>query len=120
MASSVAKLASILLERARLLRERAEARATELALRDANRRMDEFLGIASHELRTPLTTIKANIQLAGRQLKKLVSSAPVHFSQATRSPGSPLPAEHSGSVQGAEMRDGAWLARQGGLIQGWI
>ena len=71
MASAVAKLAALVIERARLLRERAEAHATELALRDANRRMDEFLGIASHELRTPLTTIKANVQLAERQLQKV-------------------------------------------------
>src|SRR5215468_6166497 len=41
-----------------LLQERAEACASELALREAKRRMDAFLGIASHELRTPLTSIK--------------------------------------------------------------
>ena len=33
-------------------------------------RMDTFLGIASHELKNPLTTIKANVQLARRQLGK--------------------------------------------------
>lgn len=54
-------------------RERTEARANELALREAQQRMDEFLNVASHELRTPLTTIKGNVQLSKRQLKILVS-----------------------------------------------
>ena len=71
LAGAIAKLAALVVERERLLQERAEARASELALREAKRRMDEFLGIASHELRTPLTTIKANVQYAGRQLKKI-------------------------------------------------
>lgn len=55
-----------------LLRKQAEFREREQALREANRRMEEFLGIASHELRTPLTTIKANVQLAKRRLKALM------------------------------------------------
>ena len=72
LAGAIAKLAALVIERERLLQERAQARANELALREANRRMDEFLGMAGHELRTPLTTIKGNIQLAKRQLKKSV------------------------------------------------
>ena len=40
-----------------------------LELREANRRMDEFLGIASHELRTPLTKIKTSMQLAEHRVK---------------------------------------------------
>jgi signal transduction histidine kinase len=68
LASAVAKLAGLVIERQRLLQERAEAQGRELALRQANHRMEEFLGIASHELRTPMTTIKANIQLAQRRL----------------------------------------------------
>jgi PAS domain S-box-containing protein len=56
-------------EREHMQREREEARANELALREANRRMDEFLGIVSHELRTPLTTIKGNVQLARFRLR---------------------------------------------------
>ena len=71
LARAVAKLAALVIERERLLQERAQAHADELALREANRRMDEFLGIASHEIRTPLTSIKANIQLAQRQMKRL-------------------------------------------------
>ncbi|MFL5625045.1 MAG: ATP-binding protein [Ktedonobacteraceae bacterium] len=69
LTKAVAKLAALVIERERLLRERADARATELALREANRRMDEFLGMTSHELKTPLTSIKGNTQLTVRQLK---------------------------------------------------
>ena len=71
LARAVAKLAALVIERERLLQERAQAHADELALREANRRMDEFLGIASHEIRTPLTSIKANVQLAQRQMRRL-------------------------------------------------
>jgi signal transduction histidine kinase len=61
----------LVVERERLLHEQTEAQARELALIEATRRMDEFLGTASHELRTPLTNITANVQLAGRQLRGL-------------------------------------------------
>jgi PAS domain S-box-containing protein len=71
LAKAIAKLTALVIERERLLFERAEARANELALRESHRRMDEFLGIVSHELRTPLTTIKGNVQLAKRQLRYL-------------------------------------------------
>jgi PAS domain S-box-containing protein len=69
LAGAVAKLLALVFERERLLDERASAQATELALRAANRRMEEFLGMVSHELKTPLTSIKGNTQLALRQLK---------------------------------------------------
>ena len=72
LASVVAKLAALVLERERLVQERAEAQANELALREANRRMDEFLSIASHELLTPLTAIKGNVQLAQRRIDKIL------------------------------------------------
>lgn len=71
LAAAVAKLAALVIERERLMSERAEAQARELALREANRRMDEFLSIASHELRAPLTTVKANVQFAARQLRSI-------------------------------------------------
>lgn len=48
-----------------------EAQAVAITLSEANRQMDDFIGIVSHELRTPLTTVKANIQLAQRQLTRL-------------------------------------------------
>ncbi|MGI9057867.1 MAG: ATP-binding protein [Ktedonobacteraceae bacterium] len=69
LAKAVGQLAALVIERERLLRERADARASELALREANRRMDEFLGMTSHELKTPLTSIKGNTQLTVRQLR---------------------------------------------------
>lgn len=69
IAKAIARLTTLVIERERMLREREEARASELALREANRRMEEFLSIASHELRTPLTTIKGNTQLAIRQMR---------------------------------------------------
>ena len=69
LAGAVAKLGALVLERERLLRERAEARANEIALRTANLQMEEFLGMISHELRTPLTSIKGNAQLTLRQIK---------------------------------------------------
>jgi PAS domain S-box-containing protein len=72
LARVVAKLAALVLERERLVQERAQAQANELALREANRRMDEFLSIASHELRTPLTAIKGNVQLAQRRLNRMI------------------------------------------------
>lgn len=70
LTKAVAKLAALVVERERLLTERAESQARELALRDANRLMDEFIAIAGHEIRTPLTTIKGSVQLARRQLNK--------------------------------------------------
>lgn len=69
LAGAVAQLLALVFERERLLRERAESQATELALRAANQHMEEFLGMVSHELKTPLTSIKGNTQLAIRQLR---------------------------------------------------
>jgi signal transduction histidine kinase len=58
--------------REQLAEERARDRAqTELeVLQETNRRMDEFIGIAGHEFRTPLTTLKANLQMAARRLRR--------------------------------------------------
>ena len=67
--SAILEINRDITERERMQREREEARASELALRKTNQRMDEFLGIVSHELRTPLTTIKGNIQLARLRLR---------------------------------------------------
>jgi PAS domain S-box-containing protein len=47
-----------------------EQRAME---RELLQRKDEFIAIASHEIRTPLTTIKLNLQLAIRQLQKVLA-----------------------------------------------
>jgi PAS domain S-box-containing protein len=58
-------------EQKRLEREREEARASMLALRETKAQMDTFLGIASHELKTPLTSLKLSLQSSQRQLRKL-------------------------------------------------
>jgi PAS domain S-box-containing protein len=75
LAEAVGRLTALVIERERLLREREEARANELALRAANQRLDEFLGIASHELKTPITALKANTQLAVRRLRPRTTGA---------------------------------------------
>lgn len=74
LAQGVGRLTGFVLERERLMRERSEARASALALSEANRRMDLFLGMASHELKTPMTTIIGNIQLAERRLSRLTAN----------------------------------------------
>jgi PAS domain S-box-containing protein len=62
-------------ERNRLAREREEARADELAAREASRRMEEFLAVAAHDLRTPLTATVGFIDLAQRQGNRLAVAA---------------------------------------------
>lgn len=42
------------------------------AQKEADKQKDAFISLISHELRTPLTTIKGNIQLAQRRLKRLM------------------------------------------------
>jgi signal transduction histidine kinase len=74
---AVARLAALALERERLLQERAEAKANAIVLREANRRMDEFLSIASHELKNPLAAIKGNVQLAERRLHSTIRHSQV-------------------------------------------
>jgi signal transduction histidine kinase len=54
--------------RRRLEREREEAHAHELALRELNERKDEFLSVVSHELRTPLASLQGYIQLLTHRL----------------------------------------------------
>jgi PAS domain S-box-containing protein len=71
LASGVAQLGAVVLERDRLLRERAETQASLLAAQDANQRMDEFLSVAGHELKTPITTARVNLQLIERRMRRL-------------------------------------------------
>ena len=59
------------IERSKVEAQLAEARASELALREANRCMEEFLSIAGHELRTPLTSVLGNVQLAVRWVEQV-------------------------------------------------
>lgn len=71
---TIARLAALILARAQLQREHAEAQANERALRETNRRMEEFLGIICHELKTPLTVMRGSLQLAERKVKRLVAT----------------------------------------------
>jgi two-component system CheB/CheR fusion protein len=48
------------------LRARRRAERAEDALREADRRKDEFLGVLSHELRNPLAPIRNALHLLGR------------------------------------------------------
>ena len=73
---AVARLGALVLERERLVREREEARASELALRETQAEMDVFLGIAGHELKTPLTSLKLALQLGERRLRRLIQAEP--------------------------------------------
>jgi PAS domain S-box-containing protein len=75
LTEAVAQLAALVIDRARLLRERAAAQVEEVTLREVNQRLDQFLSIASHELKTPLTTIKSNSQLLLRSLESGRSGA---------------------------------------------
>ncbi|MBV9688515.1 MAG: PAS domain S-box protein [Ktedonobacteraceae bacterium] len=68
---AAAQLTALVIERERLLDERAQTQARALNLREVMQQMDEFIGIAGHELRTPLTTMKASIQFAQRHLNRV-------------------------------------------------
>ena len=63
LTEAVAQLGALVIERERLVREHALARANLLAAEEASRRMGAFLSIASHELRTPVTAILPAIQV---------------------------------------------------------
>ncbi len=71
LVKAIAKLATLVIERARLLHRWAQTHTNELALQEINHRFDAFLSLASHELRTPLTGIHGSIQLVLRRLEKL-------------------------------------------------
>jgi signal transduction histidine kinase len=72
LTKAVAELAALVIERERLLHERTLAEANALAAQESTRLMDAFIGIAGHELRTPMTTINGNIQLASRQVTRIL------------------------------------------------
>lgn len=75
LAGAVGKLATLVLERDRLLREREEAIASEMASRQIQERMDEFLATATHDLRSPLAAGKLAIQIARRRIERLLAAA---------------------------------------------
>jgi PAS domain S-box-containing protein len=75
LAGATAHMVGLVIERGRLLREREEAHAYALALQEANRQMDTFLGMVSHELRTPLASLKLSVQLLRRRVERIDVSA---------------------------------------------
>jgi signal transduction histidine kinase len=56
----------------RLRGEREAALAQAQALTEANRRMEDFLGIAAHELKTPMASSSATLALATRRMHDLM------------------------------------------------
>lgn len=67
----IVRQAVLFLDMARLRHVVAEARAEERALRDLDRRKDEFLSAVSHELRTPLTSLELFFTLLERRFGAL-------------------------------------------------
>jgi len=106
---AIAKLILLVIERERIQSEWIEAHSSELALREANRRFDEFLSIASHELRTPLAGIKGNLQLALRRLVALKSDQMADletlFEKLNKVQEYLLQAEHRVNVQNRMISD---------------
>lgn len=70
--SAAARLGALVLDRRRLLRERAAALASELALRETNEQMDTFVSIAGHELKTPLTSLILSLYLMEHRIQHLI------------------------------------------------
>ena len=71
---AIVRQGMMVLEHATLRRSWEQARthelasqANEAALRETNRRMEDFLGIAGHELKTPLTTVILSLQMLRRR-----------------------------------------------------
>jgi K+-sensing histidine kinase KdpD len=73
LVQTIAGLMALLLAQVHLQREHTEALANELALREANQRMEAFLGIICHELKTPLTVMGGCLQLVERRIKHIFS-----------------------------------------------
>jgi PAS domain S-box-containing protein len=62
-------------ERNQLVREREEARASELALREINQQLDTFVAVAAHDLNQPVTAGKLAISLSQRQLQRAAAKS---------------------------------------------
>ncbi|HEV2459855.1 MAG TPA: HAMP domain-containing sensor histidine kinase, partial [Ktedonobacterales bacterium] len=94
-----------------LEREREAARANELALREVNHHMEEFLATAAHDLRNPLMAADGYVQLALMRLEKLQTERVEHAEQAASVP----PAARA--QIGAEAPAGARRSRQADPMQ---
>jgi PAS domain S-box-containing protein len=62
-------------ERNQLTREREEARAGELALREVNQQLDTFVAVAAHDLRQPVTAAKLVIAQSQRRVQRASAKA---------------------------------------------
>jgi signal transduction histidine kinase/PAS domain-containing protein len=74
LVQAVARLGALVLERERLLRERTQAQATELALRQTQAQMEAFVATAAHDLRSPLAAAVGFLELAQRQTERLAAA----------------------------------------------
>ncbi len=63
----------LLLGKAAFKHQADEIKVRDMARRESQSHMNEFISVISHDLKTPLTSIKGNIQLIGRRLKRNVS-----------------------------------------------
>lgn len=84
LAYTVAGQKALILARAQLLREHAEAQASTQALREAHTHMETSLSIICHELKTPLTIMRGSLQLAEHKVKRLVSTEAIHPDEMRR------------------------------------
>jgi signal transduction histidine kinase len=81
LALALVRQGTMVLENGSLRRAWEQARTQELAahaseagLREANRQLETFLGMASHELKTPLTSILMSQEMLQRRLQRLARS----------------------------------------------
>ncbi len=84
LVQTIARLTALTFTRTHLERERALACANELALRETNRQIEDFLSMACHELRTPLTIMHGSLQLAERKMQKLLSAETFSADEVSR------------------------------------
>ncbi len=73
LAGAVAQLASVVIERERLVSEREAAHAGEFASREATQQMKRFTAMAGHEFRTPLAIINQYLFAGKRALNSGLS-----------------------------------------------